>query len=277
MGVVPVMKTAPSRKKGAIAKTRAAAKSGGQIIALGNSLHDEIYAAIRHSLIVGELVPGQAFSMRTLADQFGTSLIPVRDALKRLVAERGLAVLPNRTVCVPRMARSRFQELLQVRLSLEPGLARRAAELLTHEEIKSIATANETMIAALDAGDVRTYLGANYNFHFTIYGATRSTVMVPIVESLWIQVGPFLNALFRTSATRNVKDNHGQVVKALRRRDSVGAAEAIAKDLTDSADFILSNAEFVNDADIVERSDHGVGGRIELGEPAVPMGRFAPS
>ena len=53
------------------------------------------------------------------ADQFGTSLIPVRDELNRLVAERGLAMLPSRTVCVPRMARARFQELLQVRLSLE--------------------------------------------------------------------------------------------------------------------------------------------------------------
>src|SRR5882762_4954790 len=89
-------------------------------ILLSHSLHDEIYAAIRHALITGELVPSQAFSMRALADEFGTSLIPVRDALKRLVAERGLAVLPNRTVCVPRMARERFQELLQVRLSLEP-------------------------------------------------------------------------------------------------------------------------------------------------------------
>jgi DNA-binding GntR family transcriptional regulator len=271
------MKIDPTLGKAAGARSRAPKGGAGQVIALGHSLHDEIYAAIRHSLIVGELAPGQAFSMRALADQFGTSLIPVRDALKRLVAERGLAVLPNRTVCVPRMARSRFQELLQVRLSLEPGLARRATELLSHEEIKSIATANETMIAALDAGDVRTYLGANYNFHFTIYGATRSTVTVPIIESLWIQVGPFLNALFKTSGTRNVRDNHDQVVKCLRRRDSVGSAEAISKDLTDSADFILASAEFVNDADIVERSDHGVGDRIELGQFAAPMGRFAPS
>ena len=50
---------------------------------------------------MGDLVPGQRFSMRALADRFQTSLIPVRDALKRLVAERGLMMLPNRTVCVP--------------------------------------------------------------------------------------------------------------------------------------------------------------------------------
>jgi DNA-binding GntR family transcriptional regulator len=270
---------APLREKRAKRVARSEAGfSDGQGIVLSYSLHDKIYAAIRHSLITGELVPGQAFSMRTLADEFGTSLIPVRDALKRLVAERGLATLPNRTVCVPRMARARFQELLQVRLSLEPGLARRATEMLSHDEIKTIAVANEEMVAALDVGDVRTYLGANYNFHFTIYGAAHSTVTLPIVESLWIQVGPFLNAIFQTRGTSNVKDNHAEVLKSLRRRDAVGAADAIAKDLADSADFILASAEFVNADDITERSDHGIGDILKLGRaPVKRIGRLVPS
>ena len=264
----------PAKRNGT--RRQRAEKRG--LIILGNSLHDEIYAAIRHRLITGELAPGQAFSMRGLADQFGTSLIPVRDALKRLVAERSLAMLPNRTVCVPRMARARFQELLQVRLSLEPGLARRATEMLSHDEIKTIAKANDEMVAALDASDARTYLGANYNFHFTIYGAARSTVTLPIVESLWMQVGPFLNALFRTRGTRNARDNHAEVLKCLRRRDAIGAAEAVAKDLADAADFILASADFVSDADITERSDHGVGHKLELGRAGgARMGRLVPS
>jgi DNA-binding GntR family transcriptional regulator len=166
------------------------------------------------------------------------------------------------------MARARFQELLQVRLSLEPSLARRATELISHDEITTIANANAEMVAALDAGDVRTYLGANYNFHFTVYGAARSTVTLPIVESLWMQVGPFLNALFRTRGTANVRDNHAAVLKCLHRRDAIGAADAIAKDLADSADFILASAEFVSDDAITERSDHGVGHKLELNRAA---------
>ena len=74
-------------------------------------LHDDIYAALRHDLISGALAPGQRMSIRTLAESFGTSLVPVRDALKRLVAEHALLMLPNRTVCVPMMTRERFQEL----------------------------------------------------------------------------------------------------------------------------------------------------------------------
>ncbi len=63
---------------------------------VNGSLHDDIYAALRQALIIGDLVPGQAFSIRSLAERFGTSLIPVRDALKRLVAEHALTMLPNR-------------------------------------------------------------------------------------------------------------------------------------------------------------------------------------
>jgi DNA-binding GntR family transcriptional regulator len=260
------------------AQSDAGAPADNSLILLSHSLHDEIYAAIRHALIVGELVPGQAFSMRALADEFGTSLIPVRDALKRLVAERGLAVLPNRTVCVPRMARERFQELLQVRLSLEPGLARRAAEMVTHDGIVTLTRANEEMLAALDAGDVRTYLGANYNFHFQLYAAARSKVMLPIVESLWMQVGPFIHALFQTRGTENARDNHAEVLKCLRRRDAIGVADAIAKDLADAADFILASAEFVTDGDITERSDYGVGDTLELGRAGGSrIGRLVPS
>ena len=265
-----------AKVKTATAKRVARTRADKPLIILSNRLHDEIYASIRRALITGELVPGQAFSMRALADQFGTSLIPVRDALKRLVAERGLAMLPNRTVCVPRMARARFQELLQVRLSLEPSLARRATELLSLDEITTIANANDRMVAALDAADMRTYLGANYNFHFTLYGAARSTVTLPIVESLWMQIGPFFNALFQTCGTANVRDNHAAVLKCLRRRDAVGAAGAIAKDLADSADFILASADFVSDDAITERSDHGVGHKLELNRTG-GMGRLVPS
>ncbi|HMK81926.1 MAG TPA: hypothetical protein VK438_19895, partial [Xanthobacteraceae bacterium] len=76
--------------------------------------------------------------------------------------------------------------------------------------------------------------------------------------------------------TRNVRDNHAAVLKCLRRRDAVGAADAIAKDLADSADFILASADFVSDEAITERSDHGVGGKLELTRTAA-MGRLMPS
>ena len=200
---------------------------------------------MRQALIVGDLVPGQLVSIRTLAEKFGTSLIPVRDALKRLVAERALETLPNRTFCVPRMTRDRFQELLQVRLSLETMLAQRAAERIQPKVIRELEKVNEEMQGAVPADEVRRYLAANQRFHFTLYSAADSSAIFPIVESLWLQVGPFLNGVFTNAGTKHARDNHTQVLKALRRRDAVAAGEAIRHDLADAADVILAQHAFV--------------------------------
>lgn len=213
------------------------------------NLHEGIYAAMREALMAGDLVPGQVFSIRTLAERFGTSLIPVRDAMKRLVAERALAMLPNRSFCVPTMTRPRFQELLQARLALESMLARRAAELVDAATLRELDRVNEEMQSAARAGDVARYLEANQRFHFTLYGAAQSSAIFPIVESLWLQVGPFLNGVFNAVGTRNARDNHTQILKALRRCDAIAAGDAIAADLADAADVILARGEFVLEED----------------------------
>jgi DNA-binding GntR family transcriptional regulator len=210
-------------------------------------LHDAIYANLRQALVMGDLVPGQRFSMRALADRFQTSLIPVRDALKRLVAERGLVMLPNRTVSVPLMTRATFQELLQVRLSLESMLARRGAEAIGRRETEALAEVNDVMQAAVGTGDVKQYLSANYRFHFGLYAAADSHVILPIVESLWMQIGPFLNAVFTNGGTKGARDNHAEVLQALRRRDSIAAGNAVMKDLADAADVILATVAFISD------------------------------
>lgn len=213
-------------------------------------LHHEIYANLRQVLVMGDFVPGQSVSMRMLADRFQTSLIPVRDALTRLIAERGLVMMPNRTVCVPLMPRHRFQELLQVRLSVESMLARRAAELITRQQVAELAAINNEMQAAVGQNDVKKYLAANYRFHFGLYSKADSAVILPIVESLWLQVGPFLNAVFTRRGTKTARDNHAEVLKALRRGDVAAVGSTVASDLGDAADLILANFEFIHDDSI---------------------------
>jgi DNA-binding GntR family transcriptional regulator len=209
------------------------------------SLHGDIYSSLRRSLMAGDLVPGQAVSIRTLADEFGTSMIPVRDALKRLVAERALTMLPNRTVVVSPMTRRRFQEILNVRLAVETMLARQAVEFITPADIELLERVDGEMHGAAQDGDVKSYLIANHAFHFTLYGTARSQVMLPIVESLWMQVGPYLNGVFNAAGVSHASDHHATALKAARRRDAIGVADAIGRDLADAADTVLARNDFV--------------------------------
>jgi DNA-binding GntR family transcriptional regulator len=211
-------------------------------------LHDEIYDVLRRALETGTFAPGRSFSMRGLSERFGTSLIPVRDALKRLVAEGALQLLPNRTVCVPVMTRARFQELLSVRLSLEPVLARRATEMIQYATISELEAINTDMHTGTRTGDIHRYLSQNCAFHFKLYSQANSEVALPIVKNLWGQVGPFFHAVFNEAGTSAAMDHHGEVLRALRRRDAVAVSEAICRDLGEAADVILARSAFVLDA-----------------------------
>jgi DNA-binding GntR family transcriptional regulator len=146
------------------------------------------------------------------------------------------------------MARSAFQELLQVRLSLEPQLARRATELVGFGAITRLEATNRDMRAAAERANVKAYLAANYEFHFALYGAAQSEVALPIVEGLWMRVGPFLHAVFQdTKGIHTALDHHEEILAALRRRDPVQVAEAVVRDLSDAADTILASVTFVSD------------------------------
>jgi DNA-binding GntR family transcriptional regulator len=213
----------------------------------GELLHEAVYRAMRESLMDGRIAPGQTFTLRSLAEVFGVSLMPVRDALKQLVAEHALELRANRSVVLPHMSRSRFQEILQIRLSLEPMITARAAALVTPDLIRQMAADDRQMSLAIEAGDAASYLAANRRFHFRLYAAAGTQVLLPIIESMWVQVGPYLNQMFDVRAlgsARKAVHHHDAVLVALRRNDATAAAQAIWNDLAEAADSILAADHF---------------------------------
>jgi len=207
-------------------------------------LHDEIYLRLRQALLAGELEPGQDVTIRSLAGIFGTSPMPVRDAVGRLVATKALEFGPNRAVSVPIMTRSRYQEILHTRLALEPMAVRRAVPNINGDHLAILQSCNEEMAAAAEAADAKKYFACNHRFHFTIYEASNSIVMLPFIEILWLHSGPFLYLMFNSSGIEAGQDGHHEILRALRRGDADAAAVAVAKDISDAADNVLARAIF---------------------------------
>src|SRR5262249_50641976 len=75
------------------------------------TLHDRAYDEIKKAIMSGSILPGSTITIRSLAGALGTSPMPVRDALSRLVAERALEVLPTRSVTLPFMTAAKFAEI----------------------------------------------------------------------------------------------------------------------------------------------------------------------
>jgi DNA-binding GntR family transcriptional regulator len=201
-------------------------------------------------LISGQLEPGQKLTSRKLAKELGTSDMPVRSALTRLQALRALRSLPNGSAEVPEMTRQAFSQLMDARTVVEGGATARAAKQINGNNMRVIRRLSTELTQAAEAGDIGGYLAANYNFKFAIYRHCNNEAMIFLIETLWMQVGPFLRR-FGEGFEGNLAgileiDYHEDTLHALDAGDAERAAKAIVNDIEAGADFLLDKARFAD-------------------------------
>ena len=209
------------------------------------AMHDLVYAALRDALITGRIPPGRGVSLRSLAAELGVSPMPVRDAVRRLVAERALTINPdNKRLLAPSLTAGRLEQLTQARGWIEPELAARAAPLADAGLIRALEAADADIDAALAVGDVDRYMSANHAFHFLIYRRSGAEVLLSLADSLWLQIGPFMRVVFGRMGTTGLDvDHHAQAIAALAARDSAAAYQAIAADLAIGMEAMRATVE----------------------------------
>ena len=201
-------------------------------------VHDQVYAAIRQGLVGGSFVPGRPITLRGLAGLLGVSPMPVRAAVTRLVAERALALTPTRRISVPTMTTERFDELIRARVLLEGEAAERALPFIDAERLAAIRAHDARLEACLAADDAQGYMTANHAFHFAIYRAAPSTVLVPLIETLWLQFGPFMRLVYEQLDMSHIVDQHERAIRAIEARDAVRLRAAIEADIGDGMSII---------------------------------------
>jgi DNA-binding GntR family transcriptional regulator len=208
---------------------------------MADNLQEQLYPRIREALLAGRFQPGERMKIRDLAAAWGTSPMPVRAALQRLVAEGALEGEQQRSVRVPAMTRERFQQISLVRLSLEGLAVEQAAPRIGEAEIERLHGCIVRMEQALEQRDVQGYLKDNSQFHMTLYRACGNPILLRMIESLWLQVGPFFNRLFtEADLLLRLNDFHEEVLQALRAGDGKGARAAIEQDLSFFGQFLLN-------------------------------------
>jgi DNA-binding GntR family transcriptional regulator len=210
------------------------------------TLGERAYAQLADLLMSGRLAPGEKLSLRAAADVLGVSIMPVREAVSRLVADRALEVTPNRAVRVPLMSAAQFRDLTKVRIAIEGHAAAEAALHRDNNDLVSIACAEAAMRAESEspAPDLPRAVELNKTFHFAVYEAAHSPILVEIIRALWLKAGPVINLDLRANPERLGKGAaircHANVRKAIAEGDGAAARAGIAADITDAADVILS-------------------------------------
>jgi DNA-binding GntR family transcriptional regulator len=210
------------------------------------TLGERAYAQLADLLISGRLAPGEKLSLRTAAEVLGVSIMPVREAVSRLVADKALEVAPNRAVRVPLMSAPQFRDLTKVRIAIEGHAAAQAARYRDNSDLMAIASAEEAMRTESEspAPDLARAVELNKTFHFAVYDAAHSPILAEIIRALWLKAGPVINLDLRANPERLAKGDairfHANVRKAIATGDGAAAQAGIAGDITRAADVILS-------------------------------------
>ncbi len=204
----------------------------------GPVLHASIYEDLRRRMITGKIVPGVALSTRGLALEIGVSQMPVRDALSRLAAEGAVEIRSKRRIALPAMTAERFTDLLDCRLLLEPEAAVQALPHITPALLKRLREVDAALDRAMENGDVIGYMECNFEFHFTLYRANGRPTLNRLIETLWLQFGPFMRVVYGRYGTVNLIDQHRIALDAIAAGDADMLRRAIASDIADGMGLI---------------------------------------
>lgn len=207
--------------------------------ASASTLQDDTYDKLRHMLMLGRWLPGERLKINHLASELGVSQMPVRAALQRLAAEKALVNTPNCGVTVPQLTVAQFDDILQNRILLEGQAAWLGAQRLDAAGREQLVALCQAMAVAIAADDVKGYLDANELFHLQLYLAANSPLLLSLIETVWLHVGPISNQLHQDLAVwKTMNDAHDMLITALQNDDADGVRAAIAQDLRTAGSYL---------------------------------------
>ncbi|MFV0361257.1 GntR family transcriptional regulator [Tropicimonas sp.] len=194
--------------------------------------HDRLYRTMRLRIMHGEIPPGTAMTLRGIGSEFGVSMTPAREALRRLVAEGALTLSTSGRVSTPELSNDRIEELATLRALLEPELAARALPRAYLALIDRLNTINQTISDAVERKDAPAYIRTNLEFHRTLYLRAQAPAMLALAETVWLQLGPTMGMLYDRLRRTESPYHHKLILAALRAGDEPSLRLAVRADVT---------------------------------------------
>ncbi|AHG66080.1 GntR family transcriptional regulator [Advenella mimigardefordensis] len=210
------------------------------------TLSASVLEQIKQILWSGRVMPGEQLSIRKTAEALGVSMMPVRDAFSRLVADHALEVTPNRSVRVPVLKVETFMEITRIRYQIEGMAIAEAAGKASATLLADISRINDTLSRemAKPQADTQELVSLNQQFHFAIYEAAAMPVLFQMIESMWLRIGPILNYDLRQGSPRTREQvavaHHRAMIGALQRGDADAARNAVVADIREAFEYIIS-------------------------------------
>jgi len=203
------------------------------------SLTVQVESRLKSALILGMLKPGARLVTKEIAQQLGTSITPVREALLRLVASSALDVTPAQAFLVPAISECHYQEIATIRKVLEGMAVQKATREMNKAGLLRLNQLRDCFLSAKKVS-VEAALKANRDFYFQLFHYADMPTLTGLIEQLWVRVGPSFNYLYpRFEEISSMPHNYDILIEALTERDEIRSVAAIHKNIVDDSDILL--------------------------------------
>lgn len=182
---------------------------------------DRVLSALREDIRTGLLAPGDQVVQEALAERYGVSRVPLREALKTLESEGQVVYHPHRGYFVAELSIADLLEVYRLRQVLESEAVRAAVPTLGDDDVEALADLAVAVDAAAGAGDLGEVSAANRRFHFALFDAAGMPRLSRLLRQLWEATDAYRSLYFEAEENRaRVSLEHAEMVAALRARDA---------------------------------------------------------
>ena len=189
---------------------------------------ERLAEAIVDSVLSGDFAPGLRLDEASLAERYGVSRTPVREALRQLASTGLIDLKPRRGATVATVSSAQLEALFAAMAEIEAACARLAAMSMTPIERRRLQNLHETMGALVLEDKRESYAAANIAFHTQIYLGAHNEILSDFATSLRRRLAPFRRAQFRNEGrTSRSHIEHSAVVKAILACDAPAAHTAM--------------------------------------------------
>jgi DNA-binding GntR family transcriptional regulator len=202
----------------------------------GGLLSDRIRNALTDEIASGALAAGLALEEQQLADRFGASRTPVREALRQLAVSGLVEVRGRRGVVVARMTPERIMDMFETSAEVEAMCVRIATYRMTPLERSHLIELHEASLKMVEANDIDAYDAFNREFHECIYRATHNSFLAEQAQDVRSRLSAFRRTQLRQGERiHRSREEHEAVMQAIAEGDGDTAARRMRAHMLNAA------------------------------------------
>jgi DNA-binding GntR family transcriptional regulator len=194
------------------------------------TLREKILETIRDAIMSGVLKPGEKVAEPELAERFGISRTPIREAFRQLESEGYLTVIPRKGAVVVSFSPKEVEEFYAIKSILEGYAALRACEKLTDREIDRLVAINEKLRHLADEGDVKHFFKVHNDFHELFRRAADNEKLYELINGLMAKFQRLRLASLSLPGRMHISvQEHSKIIEAFRERNGELAEQLVRK------------------------------------------------